>query len=105
MFPYDDGRRRHGQEDEESARGGGDSRGGSSHQGKNRDAKGDVFECQLVGPIEGDPTNGRVSIAAPIGAALIGRQRGARIEVATPRGSVTLEVLGVAASARMAKAA
>ena len=68
-------------------------------------ASGDVSEYQLVGPFEGDPTNGRVSITAPIGAALIGRQRGARVEVATPRGSVSLEVLGVAASARMGKAA
>ena len=60
---------------------------------------GDVFEHQLVGPIEGDPTNGRISIAAPIGCALIGRPRGAQVEVATPRGGVTLEVLSVAAAA------
>jgi transcription elongation factor GreA len=62
-------------------------------------ATGEVFEYQLVGPIEGDAMSGRVSIAAPIGRALVGRQRGALVDVATPRGPVTLEVLDVAASA------
>jgi transcription elongation factor GreA len=59
---------------------------------------GDAFEYELVGPLEADATNGRVSTASPIGRALIGRQRGAQVEVATPRGSVTLEVLEVAES-------
>jgi transcription elongation factor GreA len=54
-----------------------------------------VFEYQLVGTIEGDPASGRLSIAAPVGAALLGRQRGERVEAATPRGAVTLEVLRV----------
>ncbi len=62
-------------------------------------ATGEVFEHRLVGSIEGDAANGRVSIAAPIGRALVGRQRGARVEVATPRGALTLEVLKVAACA------
>jgi transcription elongation factor GreA len=57
---------------------------------------GDVFEYELVGPLEGDATNGRVSIAAPIGGALVGQHRGARIEVAAPRGTIGLEVLQVA---------
>jgi transcription elongation factor GreA len=57
---------------------------------------GDVFEHQLVGPIEGDLARGLLSTAAPIGRALVGQHRGARIEVATPRGSATLEVLDVA---------
>jgi transcription elongation factor GreA len=68
-------------------------------------ATGEVFEYQLVGPIEGDPTNGRVSISAPVGRALIGQRSGALVEVATPRGRVTLDVLEVAASAPARKAA
>ncbi len=59
-------------------------------------AAGDVVEFQLVGPIEGDPANGRLSVAAPLGRALMGRRRGARVEAAAPRGAVTLEVLRVA---------
>jgi transcription elongation factor GreA len=67
---------------------------------------GDVFECELVGPLEGDATNGRVSVAAPIGRALLGQSRGAQIEVATPRGTVALEVIEVRApSAPLAKEA
>jgi transcription elongation factor GreA len=66
---------------------------------------GEVFEYHLVGPIEGDPAHGRVSIAAPVGRALIGQERGARVEVATPRGSVRLDVVDVAASSPARKAA
>jgi transcription elongation factor GreA len=66
---------------------------------------GDVFEYELVGPFEGNATNGRVSTAAPIGRALLGQRRGARIEVAAPRGAVTLEVLEVSASAPAREAA
>lgn len=59
-------------------------------------ASDEVLQFELVGPIEGDPSNDRFSIAAPIGRALIGRRQGSRVEVATPRGSVLLEVLHVA---------
>ena len=58
---------------------------------------GDVFDCELVGPLEADPAKGRISTAAPIGRALIGQSRGAQIEVATPRGTVALEVIDVRA--------
>jgi len=60
-------------------------------------ATGEVFEHQLVGPIEGDLARGLISTAAPIGRALVGQHPGARIEVATPRGPTALEILDVAA--------
>ena len=60
---------------------------------------GEVLEYELVGPLEGDPANGRISVAAPIGSALLGRRRGARIEVATPRGTAAFHVTGVAEAA------
>lgn len=66
---------------------------------------GDVFECRLVGPLEADAANGRVSTAAPIGRALAGRRRGETIDAATPRGPVTLEVLEVALAAQAREAA
>jgi transcription elongation factor GreA len=59
-------------------------------------ASDEVHEYELVGPIEGDPTNSRISIAAPIGRALLGQRRRARIDVPTPRGRLRLEVLNVA---------
>lgn len=55
----------------------------------------EVFDCELVGPLEGDPTKGRVSVAAPIGRALVGQRRGAQVEAATPSGIVALVVTDV----------
>jgi transcription elongation factor GreA len=60
-----------------------------------RDGEGATFEYELVGPLESDIGNGRVSIGAPVGQALVGRRPGARVEVTTPRGSLTLEVVSV----------
>jgi len=56
---------------------------------------GEVAEYELVGPIESDVGNGRVSVAAPVGQALVGRRRGATVAVETPRGTMELEVLSV----------
>jgi len=61
------------------------------------DGEGTTFEFELVGPLESDVGNGRVSISAPVGQALIGQHAGARVGVTTPRGSVTLEVVSVSA--------
>ncbi len=68
-------------------------------------ATGDVFQYELVGPIESDAANGRISIAAPIGRALTGQCRGGRVEVATPSGRVRLEVLDVARALPLTEAA
>jgi transcription elongation factor GreA len=68
-------------------------------------ASGDTFQCELVGPLEGDPESGRVSIAAPIGRALLGQASGARIDVAAPRGRVSLEVMEVLAPLSVLEAA
>jgi transcription elongation factor GreA len=56
---------------------------------------GDVAEYDLVGPIESDVGNGRVSVAAPVGRALIGRLCGDTVVVETPRGRQELEILAV----------
>lgn len=52
-------------------------------------------EYDLVGPIESDVGNGRVSIAAPVGRALHGGRAGDVVEVAAPRGTLRLEILDV----------
>src|SRR5215213_7914553 len=41
---------------------------------------------QLVGQVEADATNGRISYASPLGRALIGRVVGEDVEVSTPSG-------------------
>jgi transcription elongation factor GreA len=54
---------------------------------------GDVAEYELVGPIESDVGRGRLSVAAPVGRALVGRHGGDTVVVETPRGLQQLEVL------------
>jgi transcription elongation factor GreA len=63
---------------------------------------GDVFEYELVGPLESDALNGRVSTGAPVGKALVGARRGDRVEVSVPRGAVALEVVAVRTARRTA---
>ena len=50
---------------------------------------------QIVGEPEADVRSGRVSVASPIGRALIGKTIGDTVEVATPRGGKSYEIVGV----------
>ena len=50
---------------------------------------------QLVGALEADPGAGRISSDSPVGRAVMGRQAGDRVEVETPGGDRTVEVLAV----------
>lgn len=52
-------------------------------------------EYELVGPLESDIGRGRVSVAAPVGRALVGRLPGDRLSVGIPRGVLELEVVAV----------
>jgi transcription elongation factor GreA len=58
-------------------------------------ASGDVSEYELVGTLESDIRNGRVSIGAPVGQALDGQRAGVCVEVTTPRGPIALELMSV----------
>jgi transcription elongation factor GreA len=50
---------------------------------------------QLVGSAEADSRAGRISIASPVGAALVGARTGDEVVAATPRGPVRHRVLSV----------
>lgn len=50
-------------------------------------------EFTLVSPEGVDPINGKISFTSPIGKALIGKTRGDIVEVITPKGLNTLEIL------------
>lgn len=63
---------------------------------------GDVAEYDLVGSIESDVGNGRVSVGAPVGRALVGRVGGETVVVETPRGTQQLEILAVLTADRPA---
>jgi transcription elongation factor GreA len=56
---------------------------------------GDLAEYELVGPIESDIANGRVSVDAPVGRALVRRSVGTVVDVETPSGKLGLKVLSV----------
>ena len=47
---------------------------------------------QLVGQVEADANQGRISYNSPLGRALIGRQKGEEVEVATPSGDRYYEI-------------
>ena len=49
----------------------------------------------LVGTAEADPASGRLSVASPVGLALLGARPGSEVVVKTPRGQATYRVLKV----------
>ena len=50
---------------------------------------------QIVGEPEADAKQGRISIASPLARALVGKKKGAQVEVVTPAGAKAYEVLKV----------
>jgi transcription elongation factor GreA len=60
---------------------------------KVKDSDGKVFEYMLVSPEGSDPVNGKISSVSPIGKALIGKTRGEKVEVQTPKKIIKLEIL------------
>jgi transcription elongation factor GreA len=50
---------------------------------------------QIVGDVEADVKGGRISISSPIARALIGKSKGDTVEVATPGGARSYEILDV----------
>jgi transcription elongation factor GreA len=65
-------------------------------------ASGKRLEVELVGPLEADVSAGRVSVASPLGKALLGLRRGQIADVQAPRGRLRFKVLAVEAPARAA---
>jgi transcription elongation factor GreB len=59
------------------------------------DDEGQRSTVRLVGPDEADPRAGRVSVASPLGRALLGRRAGETAVVERPRGAVELQVVAV----------
>lgn len=73
-----------------------DGRAGIGSRVRVRDLEaGNIVEYELVGAIEPQVGDGRASVAASVGRALVGQRVGARLNVATPGGKLPLEVLAV----------
>lgn len=51
---------------------------------------------QIVGPVEADPLEGKISNKSPLGSALLGKKVGDTVEIETPKGKTTyiVEKLG-----------
>ena len=56
----------------------------------------DKVTYTIVGDTEADLRNGKISISSPIARALIDKSKGESVDVTTPKGTRTLEVLKVA---------
>jgi transcription elongation factor GreA len=50
---------------------------------------------QIVGDVESDAKHGRISLSSPIARALIGKGKGDKVEVTTPGGARSYEILKV----------
>ena len=60
------------------------------------------LKYELVGTFEGDPAAGRISVASPIGQALIGRRRGDIAVALAPKGRRRFKVLAIESARRRA---
>lgn len=50
----------------------------------------------IVGPVEADPVEGKISNESPIGVALMGKSVGDKATVATPKGDISYEIVSIA---------
>ncbi|HEX2261051.1 MAG TPA: transcription elongation factor GreA [Candidatus Binatia bacterium] len=57
---------------------------------------GDKVVYQIVGDHEAEPKNGKISISSPVARALIGKSEGDEVQVHTPTGVRSFEILSVA---------
>lgn len=56
---------------------------------------GKVQQFRLVGPVEADAQSGRLSTASPLGRALMGRASGDRVDLETPAGRRSYQILDI----------
>jgi len=55
----------------------------------------ELEEYTLVGPDEADPASGKISVASPIGKALLGRKAKERVTIQLPRGPRTVTIVSL----------
>lgn len=57
--------------------------------------KGKEVTVQIVGTIEADPANDKISDESPIGKALLGKKEGESVEIVKPAETITYKVLSI----------
>ncbi len=58
-------------------------------------ADGKVKEFQVVGTVEADPLEGKISDESPIGQALLGKEVGQAVDIVTPADTTTYKVVSI----------
>lgn len=66
---------------------------GSKVKLKSEDGK--TKEFQVVGTVEADPLNGKISDESPIGKALLGKKEGEEVEIKTPAETATYKIADI----------
>lgn len=56
---------------------------------------GEEVEYTIVGSSEADPFNDRISNESPVGSAILGKKKNAKVEVTTPGGVVSYKILSI----------
>lgn len=56
---------------------------------------GDTLEYTIVGSVEADPMNHKISNESPVGRAIMGQKKGVTVEVEAPAGSIKYEIVSV----------
>lgn len=54
-----------------------------------------TIKYHIVGSVEADPLEGKISDESPIGSALLGRRVGDKVSVDTPKGEMEYEIISV----------
>jgi transcription elongation factor GreA len=62
---------------------------------KLKSADGRVKEFQVVGTVEADPLNGKISDESPLGKALMGKKNGEEVEIVTPAETTTYTLASI----------
>lgn len=58
-------------------------------------ADGKTKDFKVVGTVEADPLNGKISDESPIGQALIGKSVGDQVEISTPTETTKYKIVGI----------
>ncbi len=55
----------------------------------------DTFSYEIVGANESDPIHGKISSESPLGFSLIGKAKGEKVDITTPNGTTTYQIVEV----------
>jgi len=72
------------------------SKGGKVHLGSSVELEnGKRMTYRVVGSVEADPINGKISDESPIGLAIMGKVVGDKVSITTPKGETTYTIISI----------